>query len=322
MASPKIVVLDGATLNPGDNPWTDLEALGNVVVYDHSLAETVVSRSRGATVLVINKVKLSREFFQQVPDVRFVAVTATGADCVDVAAAREHGVPVSNVPIYGTDSVAQFAFALLLHLCHHVGLHDRAVHEGEWSRSADFCFWRTPLVELAGRTMGIVGFGRIGRRVGELAHAFGMHVLAFDLRRGQAPDYQPFAWAELQELFARSDVISLHCPSTPETHGIVNRDLLRRARPQTVLINTSRGDLVVEADLAAALDSGRLAAAAVDVVSQEPIRPDNPLLRAKNCVITPHIAWATLAARRRLMESTVANIANFLAGTPTNIVNA
>jgi glycerate dehydrogenase len=318
---PKIVVLDGATLNPGDNPWTDFDALGDVVVYDRSPSETVVSRARGATVLVINKVKLSRAFFEQAPEVRFVAVTATGTDCVDVVAAREHGVPVSNVPIYGTDSVAQFVFALLLHLCHHVSLHDRAVHDGEWSRAPDFCFWKTPLMELADRTMGVVGLGRIGRRVGALAHAFGMQVLAFDQQRGAAPDYEPFAWVELEELFARSDVISLHCPSTPETRGIVNRDLLRHIRSHAMLINTSRGDLVVEADLASALEQGQLAAAAVDVVSEEPIRSDNPLLKAKNCVITPHIAWATLAARRRLMQSTVQNVANYLAGMPTNVVN-
>jgi len=321
MGRPKIVILDGATLNPGDNPWTGLNALGEVVVYDHTSADAVVERSRGATVLVINKVKLSREFFAQVPEVRLVAVTATGTDCVDVTAAREHGVPVSNVPIYGTDSVAQFVFALLLHLCHHIGLHSQAVHDGEWSKISDFCFWKTPLVELAGLTMGVVGFGRIGQRTGALAHAFGMNVLAFDTRRGPAPGYEPFAWASVEELFARSDVISLHCPSTPETKGIVNRALLRHVRPHTILINTSRGDLVVEADLAAALDGGQLAAAAVDVVSQEPIRPDNVLLRAKNCVITPHIAWATLSARRRLMGTTVENVANFLKGASANVVN-
>ena len=223
------------------------------------------------------------------------------------------GVRVSNVPVYGTDSVAQFVFALLLHLCHHVGLHDAAVHDGEWMRSSTFCFWKTPLTELAGRTMGIVGFGRIGRRVGEIAHAFGMNVLAHARSQDRPPAYEPFAWAELSELAARSDVISLHCPLTAESQGLVNRQLLSRMRPHTMLINTSRGGLVVEADLAEALNHGQLAAAAVDVVSQEPITAENPLLRAKNCVITPHIAWATLAARRRLMETTVANVAAFLA---------
>lgn len=321
MSRPTIVVLDGSTLNPGDNPWTRLEALGNVIVHGSSAPGTLVSQARGATIVVINKVRLSREFFEQVPEVRCVAVTGTGTDCVDTAAAREFGVIVSNVPNYGTDSVAQFVFALLLHLCHHVGLHNDAVHDGEWSRAPDFCFWKTPLVELAGQTLGIVGFGRIGRRVGELANAFGMRVLAFSPQRGKEPGYVPFSWVGLEELFSRSDVISLHCRSTPQTQGIVNRRLLEHARPQTVLINTSRGDLIVEADLAEALDRGQLGAAAVDVVSAEPIRPDNPLLKAKNCVITPHIAWATLAARRRLMESTVQNVANFLAGTPINIVN-
>jgi glycerate dehydrogenase len=321
LSRPIIVVLDGATLNPGDNPWTKLEAIGQVVVYDRSPPSTIAMRARDASVVVVNKVKLSREFFEQAPTVRFVAVTATGTDCVDSVAARERGVPVANVPIYGTDSVAQFVFALLLNACHHVDLHNQAVHDGEWGRAADFCFWKTPLLELAGRTIGIVGFGRIGRRVGDLAHAFGMSVLAHNPHRGPVPSYEPFAWVELEELFVRSDVISLHCPATPQTRGIVNRQLLGHVRPHAVLINTSRGDLIVEADLATALDRGQLAAAAVDVASAEPIRPDNPLLKAKNCVITPHIAWATLAARQRLMAATVQNVANFLAGNPTNVVN-
>jgi glycerate dehydrogenase len=217
--------------------------------------------------------------------------------------------------------VAQFVFALLLELCHHVGLHADAVQAGEWSRSPEFCFWKTPLLELAGKTLGIVGLGRIGRRVGELAHAFGMAVLAHSRSQSSPPGYQPFAWAGLDELFARADVISLHCPLGPDTRGLVNRERLRLIQPGTFLINTSRGGLVVEEDLAAALYAGRLAGAAVDVVSREPIRPDNPLLTAPNCLITPHIAWATREARRRLLEATVANVASFLAGTPTNVVN-
>jgi glycerate dehydrogenase len=225
------------------------------------------------------------------------------------------------VPEYGTDSVAQFVFALLLELCHHVGRHADAVHAGEWARSPDFSFWRTPLSELAGKTLGIVGFGRIGRRVGEIAHAFGMGVLAHSLSRSAAPEYEPFAWADLDDLFARADVISLHCPLTAETAGLVNRERLRLVKPGAFLINTSRGGLVVEEDLAMALNEGRLAGAAVDVVSREPIKPDNPLLVARNCLITPHIAWATRQARRRLLEATVANVASFLRGSPTNVVN-
>lgn len=316
-----IVVLDGYTLNPGDNPWTPLERFGHVTVHDRTAPDEVLARSRGAAILVINKVRLSASLLDQLPLLRLIAVTATGYDCVDVAAARRRGVTVANVPIYGTDSVAQYAFALLLHLCHRVDLHHAAVRAGEWTASSDFSFWKTPLVELAGKTLGIVGFGRIGRRVGELAHAFGMSVLAHDAFRGEAPAYQPFAWAELPELCRQSDVISLHCNLTAENAGMVDREFLRQVKPGAMLINTSRGGLVVEADLAEALARGQLSAAAVDVVSSEPIRPENPLLTAPNCVITPHIAWATLAARRRLLATTGDNIAAFLAGRPVNVVN-
>ncbi|MBI3985783.1 MAG: D-2-hydroxyacid dehydrogenase, partial [Lentisphaerae bacterium] len=238
-----------------------------------------------------------------------------------VAAARERNIPVCNVPVYSTDSVAQFVFALLLELCHHVGLHHDEVTAGTWSRSPDFSFWKTPLVELAGLTMGIVGFGRIGRRVGELAHAFGMRVLAFNRHPGPAPAYEPFAWSPLDDVVSQSDVVSLHCPLTPENKGMVNRLFLSRMKPTAFLVNTARGPLVVERDLAEALNGGRIAGAAVDVVSAEPIRADNPLLTARHCLITPHIAWATLAARRRLMAATVENVRCFLAGRPVNGVN-
>jgi glycerate dehydrogenase len=225
------------------------------------------------------------------------------------------------VPEYGTDSVAQFVFALILELCHRVGLHADSVRAGEWSRSPDWCFWKTPQLELSGKTLGIVGFGRIGRRVGELAHAFGMAVLATGHSLAAPPAYQPFAWVGLDELLTRADVISLHCPLTAQTAGLVNRDRLQLVKPGAFLINTSRGGLVVEADLAEALNGGTLAAAAVDVVSREPIRADNPLLSARNCLLTPHIAWATREARRRLLDATVSNVASFLAGQPTNVVN-
>jgi len=240
---------------------------------------------------------------------------------VDTAAARKRGVPVSNVPTYGTDSVAQFTFALLLELCHHVGRHSELVYAGQWQRCVDYSFWDSPLVELAGRTMGIVGFGRIGRRVGEVAHAFGMGVLAHDARPAEPPAYRPFAFAPLEEVFARSDVVSLHCPLTAESEGLVGERLMGLMQPHAFLINTARGGLVREADLAAALNAGRIAGAAVDVVSAEPIRADNPLLAAKNCLLTPHIAWATLAARRRLMETTARNIEAFLRGVPIHVVN-
>jgi glycerate dehydrogenase len=317
----KIIVLDGHTLAADGNSWDALLPLGQVEVHDRSSPDEVAERSRGAAVLVTNKARIPAEVIDGCPTLRFIAVSATGFDCVEVAAASRRGIPVSNVPEYGTDSVAQFTFALLLELCHHAGRHADAVHDGAWARSPDFCFWETPLVELAGKTMGVVGLGRIGQRVGELAHAFGMAVLAHGRSHSAGPAYQPFAWAGLDELFSRADVISLHCPLNPQTAGLVNRERLALVRAGAFLINTSRGGLVVERDLAEALNEGRLAGAALDVVSDEPIRPDTPLLSARNCLITPHVAWATREARRRLLEATVANVAGFLAGRPTNVVN-
>ena len=316
----KIAVLDGFTLNPGDNPWTGLEALGEVEVYDRTSPGELVERAKDTDILVINKVRITEEGLQQLPNVKFITVTATGFDCVDSAAAKRHGVPVSNVPVYGTDSVAQHVFALLLHILHRIDVHDAAVHNGEWAQCGDFCFWKLPLTELTGKQMGIVGHGRIGRRVGELAHAFGMKVLAHSRRHVDPPDYADFAWAELPELVTKSDVISLHCPLTEATRGLINRELLRRCRPTAVLLNASRGPLVVEQDLADALSAGALRAAGVDVVSSEPIASDNPLLNAPNCFITPHQAWATLDARRRLMQVTVDNVTAFLSGRPQNVV--
>ncbi len=317
----KIVVLDGQTLNPGDNPWTEVEKQGEFVLYGKTQPGEILSRAAGADILLTNKTPLTKETLDKLSDLKFIAVLATGYNVVDVKAARAKGVPVSNVPIYGTASVAQMTFALLLELCHHVGLHDRLVHEGEWKRKGEFCFWETPLVELAGKTMGIVGFGRIGRAAGKLADAFGMKVLAHDVCQGEAPDYDSFAWAEIEEIFSKADVVSLHCPQTAENAGMVNKKLLRLMKKDAVLINTSRGGLVNEADLAAALNAGKIAGAAVDVVSSEPIADTNPLLTAKNCIITPHIAWATLAARRRLMQTTAENVKAFIKGEPINVVN-
>jgi glycerate dehydrogenase len=317
----KIVVLDGRPLAAEREAWAELDRLGDVEVYEDSSPEEIRSRARGAAVLIANKAPVRADLIDGLPDLRFIAITATGFDCVDVAAARRRGIPVSNVPEYGTDSVAQFVFALLLELCHHVAVHDAAVRAGEWSSQPDFCLRKTALIELAGRTMGIAGFGRIGRRVGELARAFGMTVLAYDPLRGPSSAECPVTWCELDDLFARADVISLHCPLTPQTAGLVNRERLRRVKPNALLINTARGGLIVEQDLAEALNAGRLAGAAVDVVSSEPIRPDNPLLTASRCLITPHIAWATQEARRRLLQATVANVVAFLDGRPTNVVN-
>lgn len=316
-----IVVLDGYTLNPGDNPWDEVACLGELTVYDRTPAAQIAARARPAQILLTNKTPLAAETLAQLPALRFISVLATGYNVVDVVAARKRGIPVSNIPVYGTDSVAQHVFALLLEHCHRVADHDAAVHQGRWTASEDFSFWLTPLIELAGLKMGIVGFGRIGRRVGELAHAFGMEVLAYDLHRGEPPPYQPFAWRELEEVFAEADVVTLHCPQTAENLHFVDRELLARMKPTAFLINTARGGLVDEQALAEALNSGRIAGAAVDVVSREPIEPDNPLLTARNLLITPHLAWATRSARKRLMQMTAENIRAFLAGRPINVVN-
>lgn len=317
----KVVVLDGYTVNPGDNPWDELAQLGELTLYDRTLAEHLLLRARDADVLLVNKVPLTAQTLANLPALRFISVLATGYNVVDVVAARRRGVPVSNVPEYGTDSVAQHVFALLLELCHQAGAHHAAVMAGEWVRAPDFCFWKTPPIELAGLTMGIIGFGRIGRRVGAIAHAFGMSVIAAGGSSAAQPGYQPLAWKDMQAVFSAADVVSLHCPLTDSTARFVNRQLLSRMKPSAFLINTARGQLVDEQALADALNSNQLAGAGLDIVSAEPMRPDNPLLHARNCVITPHMAWASLAARRRLMAVTVANVNAFLAGKPINVVN-
>lgn len=316
----KIVVLDGRTLAPEREAWSGLERFGEVVVHEHSSPDETPGRAAGAAILLTNKTPLRAELLERLPDLRFISVLATGFDCVDLDAARRRGIPVSNVPEYGTDSVAQYVFALLLELCHHVALHADAVKAGEWTSQPDFSLRKTPLIELSGKTMGIVGYGRIGRRAGALARAFGMNVLVYDLAPPRPGD-EDISRCELDELFARSDVISLHCPLTDQTAGLANRDRLALMKPTAFLINTARGPLVVEPDLAEALNAGRLAGAALDVVSKEPIRPDNPLLNARNCLLTPHIAWATSEARGRLLETTIENVAAFLAKTPRNVVN-
>lgn len=318
----RIVVLDGHTLNPGDNPWDGMPRLGEVTVYDRTPAAEVASRAGAADVVVVNKLRLTEADLAALPRLRMIAVSATGYNNVDVAAARARGIVVANVPEYGTDAVAQYAFALLLELCHRVGDHDLSVKRGEWSACPDWSYWNHPLVELAGKRIAIIGFGRIGRRVGEIAHAFGMEVLACDAFRGTDPAYRPFRWCEVAEAFASADVVTLHCPLTNETRRLVNREHLEVMKASAFLVNAARGELVDEAALAEALDSGRLAGAALDVVSEEPIRPENPLLKARNCVLTPHIAWAALGSRQRLLGTTVANVEAFLAGSPRNVVNA
>jgi len=316
-----IVVLDGYTLNPGDNPWDELSALGSLTVYGRTSPELVVERAREAEILLTNKTPITKESIAALPKLRYIGVLATGYNIVDVEAAAAQGIPVTNVPEYGTNSVAQFVFALLLELCHHAALHDRAVRNGEWERSGDYSFWKSPQIELAGKTMAVVGFGRIGRRVGELAHAFGMAVLAVDPKRGRPPAYRPFSWASLEEAFQRADVVSLNCALTDANRGMVDAALLALMKPSAFLVNAARGPLVDEEALAEALNSGRLAGAALDVQSVEPIRPGNPLLAAHNCLLSPHIAWATLEARRRLMHEIAENLRLFLSRTVRNRVN-
>jgi glycerate dehydrogenase len=317
----RIVVLDGHALNPGDNPWDGLAALGRLEVHERTPADLVVRRAAGATIVLTNKTPLTAAVLGELPDLRFVSVLATGYDVVDMEAARRRGIVVSNVPEYGTDSVAQFVFALLLELCHRVGEHDAVVHAGEWTLSADFSLPKFPLVELAGKTMGLVGFGRIGRRTGGIAHALGMEVCAYDPADVPAPSYAPFARAaSVEDVFRRSDAVSLHCGLNQSNARMVNERLLSLMKPGAFLINTARGGLVDEEALARALGRGAVAGAALDVVSAEPIRADNPLLEAPRCILTPHIAWASLEARRRLMGTTVENVRAFLAGSPRNTV--
>lgn len=317
---PEIVVLDGHTLNPGDNPWTEIEALGNLTVYERTPPELTVERAANADVVLTNKVVLSAEVLRQLPRLRGIAVLATGVNVVDLAAARAANVVVCNVPAYGTMSVAQHTFALLLELTNHVGLNDRAVHDGKWTKSPDFAFSERPIHELDGSIFGIVGFGRIGAKVGEIARSFGMQVWAAESRtRAADPDW--LRRVPLPELFAAADVVSLHCPLTPQTAGLVRRETLELMKPSALLVNTGRGGLVVERDLADALDSGRIAGAALDVLSTEPPAADNPLLSAKNCVITPHVAWLSLAARRRIMRITADNVRGILASRPINVVD-
>jgi glycerate dehydrogenase len=314
-----IVVLDGFTLNPGDLSWGDLQALGTCAVYDRTPPAALAQRAAAADILLTNKVELPGAVIRSLPGLKYIGVLATGTNIVDLAAARARGIPVTNVPAYGTRSVAQMTLALLLELAQHVGHHARTVREGRWTRNADWCYWDVPLVELEGLTLGLVGLGRIGRAVAELGAAFGMKVLACDPAAGTAPPFVRLV--ELDMLFRESDVVSLHCPLTPETARLVNARRLSQMKPTALLINTSRGGLVDEPALAEALNAGRLAGAALDVLAAEPPSASNPLLTARNCLITPHLAWATRAARSRLMHVAVENVRAFLQGRPGNVVN-
>ncbi len=306
----KIVVLDGKMLNPGDNPWDEVASFGEFIVHDRTSPADVLERAQGAEILITNKTVITAEHLAQLPKVKFIALTSTGYNAVDVVAAKARGVPVSNVPEYGTDSVAQFTIALLLELCHRIQKHSDAVYAGAWTTGPDFCFWDTPQSELAGKTLAIIGYGRIGKRVAEIAKALGMKVVPVGKEKN-----------ELMVALRDADVVTLHCPLTPENTGFVNKEFLSHMKPSAFLLNAARGALVAEQDLADALNEGKIAGAAIDVVSVEPIKADNPLLQAKNCIITPHIAWVSIEARRRLMHATAENVRAFLAGKPINVVN-
>ena len=318
----RIVVLDGYTENPGDLSWKGLEDLGDLTVYDRTPKDRVVERIGRAEAVYTNKTPISAQTIKSCPNLRFIGVLATGYNVIDTAAAKAAGVIVSNIPTYGTDAVAQYAIALLLELCHHIGEHSDCVKAGEWTHNDDWCFWKHPLVELAGKTFGVIGFGRIGQGTAKIAEALGMKVLAYDEYPNKALETDNCKYASLDQLLAQADVISLHCPLFPDTQGIINRESIAKMKDGVLLINTSRGPLIVEEDLAAALHSGKVAGAGLDVLAVEPARMDNPLLKEENCLVTPHIAWAPKESRQRLMDIAVENLKAFLAGALQNVVNA
>ncbi|WP_367277215.1 D-2-hydroxyacid dehydrogenase [Oceanispirochaeta sp.] len=316
-----IVVLDGYTLNPGDLSWDGFEKLGEFVCYDRTESSDIISRIGDADAVITNKTPLTAETLKACPGIKYIGVLATGYNVVDVAAASKAGIPVCNIPTYGTTAVAQFAFAQLLNICHHIQDHANTVKEGKWTACPDFCYWDFPLTELAGKTMGIIGYGRIGQAAGKIAQAFGMKVLAYDEYQNKDLECETMEYVSLDALLSASDVISLHCPLFESTEGIINKDNIAKMKDAVIIINTSRGPLVVEQDLADALRSGKVRAAGLDVVSTEPIKADNVLLKAPNCFITPHIAWAPLESRKRLMNIAVENLSSFQKGTVTNRVN-
>ena len=319
----RIVILDGYTENPGDLSWDRLAELGELTVYDRSSLtdeQEAIDRIGDAGVVITNKTPITARVLDACPSIRYIAVLATGYNVVDYEYAKQKGIAVSNVPAYGTASVAQFAIAMLLEICHHVAHHSESVHQGGWEHNQDWCYWDYPLIELDHKVMGIIGFGRIGQQTGRIAKAMGMKILAYD--RQETESGRAIAeYTDLDTLLAASDVIALHCPLFPETKGIINAETIRRMKDGVIILNNSRGPLVVEQDLADALNAGKVYAAGVDVVSTEPIRGDNPLLKAKNCFITPHISWAPKESRQRIMDCTVDNVRSYLAGQPINVIN-
>ena len=317
----KIVVLDGYAANPNDISWEPMEKLGELIVYDRTAKEDVAARIGDAEAVFTNKVIINEEIMSACPNMKFIGVLATGFNVVDVNAARARGIDVCNIPAYSTPSVAQMTFSLLLDICFHAALHSETVHAGKWEKNPDFCYWETPLIELAGKTMGIIGYGRIGQAVSRIASAFGMNILCNSRHQTCTDMPANCCYASIEEIFEKSDVISLHCPLHEGTQGIICKENIAKMKDGVIILNTGRGPLVVEQDLADALNSGKVYAAGVDVVSVEPIKGDNPLLKAKNCVITPHIAWAPEASRQRLMDIAVGNLAAWIDGKPVNVVN-
>jgi len=318
----KIIILDGYTENPGDLSWDGFEELGELTVYERTKFEDILEQIGDAEVVYTNKTPISGDTIKACPNLKFIGVLATGYDVVDTKTAKEEGIKVANIPTYGTATVAQYTIALLLELCHQIGLHSESVKNGEWENHIDWCYWKTPQMELAGKVMGIIGYGRIGQATAKIAIALGMEVLAFDEYQNPALESDSMHYASLDELYKRSDVIVLHCPLLPTTRGIINKESIQKMKDKVMIINDSRGPLINEKDLTEALESGKVAGAAVDVVSTEPIKSDNPLLKAPNIIITPHMAWGTKESRARLMNIALENLRAFMNGNPINIVNS
>lgn len=317
----KTVILDSFTSNPGDLSWDKFKSLGELTVYDYTPNDKIIERCKDADAIIDNKVVITREIIEQLPKLKYIGMLSTGFNVIDIAAAKEHGIIVSNVPTYSTSAVAQLTFALILETYNQVGLHSNAVHNGEWSSCRDFCFWKTPLIELSGKTIGIIGFGKIGNEVAKIADAFGMNILCNVPREKPLPSYSNFRFVSLDELARESDIVSLHCPLTPDTTGLINEEFISKMKKSAIVINTSRGPAVDEKALADAINSGRIYGAGVDVLSTEPPKQDNPLLSCERCFITPHVAWAGYETRVRLLDVVYNNLKAFCNGTPVNVVN-
>lgn len=320
----KIVILDGYTLNPGDLSWEGLKHFGDLQVFDRTDFDPkkVIEAIGDAEIVLTNKVPITEEILKTVPNLKYIGVLATGYNIIDIKTATNLNIVVTNVPNYGTAGVAQFTMALLLEMCHHIGDHNKTVQYGEWTKSPDFCFWKSPLIELSGKTMGIIGFGRIGQATAKIAQAFGLNILAYNRSKDPSLESETCRYVELNELFEKSDIISLHCPLSESTEGIINKQNIAKMKAGVMIINTSRGGLIIEEDLKEALNSGKVARAAVDVVSSEPIQENNPLLKAKNCIITPHIAWAPTESRVRLLNAVIENLEAFINGNAQNVVKS